>query len=156
MLQWFLEGGRKHSQGGIWRQSVEQRLKERPSRVCPTWESIPYIATKPRHHCGCWEVHADRSLIWLSFKKLCQILTNTEADAHSQPLVPDGKVGEETEGAEGICSPMKGAAVLTGQTPLELQGTGPPSKQYTWRFPWLWLHMRQRMALLDICGNIGP
>jgi hypothetical protein len=27
----------------------EQRLKERPSRDCPTWESIPYIDTKPRN-----------------------------------------------------------------------------------------------------------
>jgi hypothetical protein len=32
-------------------QRVEQRLKERPSRNCPTWESIPYANTKPRHYC---------------------------------------------------------------------------------------------------------
>jgi len=25
--------------------------------------SIPYTVTKPRHYCGCQEVHADRSLI---------------------------------------------------------------------------------------------
>jgi hypothetical protein len=34
-------------------QSVEQRLKERPSRYFPTWGSIPCIDTKPRHYCGC-------------------------------------------------------------------------------------------------------
>jgi hypothetical protein len=27
--------------------SVEQRLKERPYRNCPTWGSIPFTVTKP-------------------------------------------------------------------------------------------------------------
>ena len=31
--------------------------------------------------------------------------------------VPDGAVGEETEGAEVVCSPMEGATMSTGQTP---------------------------------------
>ena len=31
--------------------------------------------------------------------------------------IPDGGVGEGTEGAEGVCSPMEGATVSTGQTP---------------------------------------
>jgi hypothetical protein len=31
MLQSFLEGGEKHSQEEIWRQSVDQSLKEKPS-----------------------------------------------------------------------------------------------------------------------------
>jgi hypothetical protein len=35
------------TQEQIWRQSVEQRLKERPSSDCPTWGSIPYTVTKP-------------------------------------------------------------------------------------------------------------
>jgi hypothetical protein len=60
---------------------LEHRLKERPSRYCPTWGSIPY--TKPRQYCGGQEVHADRSLIQLFPEKLCQSLTNTEVDAHS-------------------------------------------------------------------------
>jgi hypothetical protein len=47
----------------IQRQSVEQRLKERSSRDCPTWEFILYTVTKPRHYCGCQEVLAERSLI---------------------------------------------------------------------------------------------
>jgi hypothetical protein len=65
-LQCFLEGGTKYSEEEIWRQRVEQRLKERPSRDCPTRGSIPYTDTKPRSYCGCPEVIADRSLIWLS------------------------------------------------------------------------------------------
>jgi hypothetical protein len=76
----------KHSEEEIWRQSVEQRLKKRPSRDCPTWGFIPYIATKPGCYCGCQEVLADRSLIWLSPERLYQSLTNTEEEAHSQPL----------------------------------------------------------------------
>ena len=40
----------------IQRQSVEQRLKERPSRDCPTWGSIPYTATKLRYYCECQQV----------------------------------------------------------------------------------------------------
>jgi hypothetical protein len=44
------------------RQSVEQKLKERPSRDCPTCRSIPYSVTKPRHNCGCQQVLDDRSL----------------------------------------------------------------------------------------------
>ena len=36
--------------------------------------------------------------------------------------VLDGGVGEGTEGAEGLCSPMKGATVLTGQIPWISKG----------------------------------
>jgi hypothetical protein len=50
---------------------MEQRLKERSSRDCPTWVSIPYTVTKPRYYCGCQEVLADRSLIWLPPERLC-------------------------------------------------------------------------------------
>jgi hypothetical protein len=37
-------------------------------------------------------------------------------------VIPNGGVGEGTEGAEGICSPTEGATVSTGQTPLSTQG----------------------------------
>jgi hypothetical protein len=37
--------------------------------------------------------------------------------------------------------------VSTGQTPLELLGTGPPTKEYTWRDRCLQPHMWQRVAL---------
>jgi hypothetical protein len=59
VLQSFLEGGRKYSQEQIRRQSVEQRLKERPPRDCLTGGSNPYTVTKYRHYCGCQEVYAD-------------------------------------------------------------------------------------------------
>ena len=65
---------------------MEQRLKERSCRDCPTWGSFPYTGIKPGHYCGCWEVLADRSLMWLSPERLSQSLTDTKADACSQVL----------------------------------------------------------------------
>jgi hypothetical protein len=62
---------------------IYQRLKERPSRDCPTWGFIPYTVTKLRHYCGCQEAHAEMSLIWLSPERACQSLTNTEVDVSS-------------------------------------------------------------------------
>ena len=82
----ILRRGIKISWEEIQRQSVEQRLKESPSRDCLTWGSIPYTVTKPKNYCGCQQVLADRSLIKLSPERLCQCLTNTEVDALSQPL----------------------------------------------------------------------
>jgi hypothetical protein len=78
----LLKRGTKYSQEEISRRSVQQRLKERPSRDCSTWGSIPYTVTKP----GCGEVLADGSLIWLTSERLCQSLTNTEVDTCSQAL----------------------------------------------------------------------
>jgi hypothetical protein len=54
MLQSFLERGTKYSREEIWRTNVEQRLKEMPSRDCPTWGPIPYTDQ---------EMLADKSLI---------------------------------------------------------------------------------------------
>jgi hypothetical protein len=67
--------------------------------------------------------------------------------------VPDGEIENGTEGSEGVCSPMVGATVSP-----ELLGTGPPTKEYTWRDPWLWPHMWQRMTFLASVGGeaLGP
>jgi hypothetical protein len=102
MLQCFQEGG-EYSQEKIWRQNVEERLNERPSRDCPTLESIPYTVTKPVCYCGCLEVLAD------------------------------GGVGEETRGVKGVCSPMGGGQQCQKARSPELPGIGPPKKEYTWR-----------------------
>jgi hypothetical protein len=66
----FSEGGTKYFWEEIQRQILEQRLKKRPSRDCPTWGSILYTDTKPRHYSRCQEVLADRSLIELSPERL--------------------------------------------------------------------------------------
>jgi hypothetical protein len=44
----LLRRGNKIPMEEIQRQKVEQRLKKRPSIVCPTWGSILYTVTKPR------------------------------------------------------------------------------------------------------------
>jgi hypothetical protein len=57
---------------------MQQRLKERPSRDCPTLESITSADTK--------ELLADRISVGLSFERLCQHLNKIDAETHSQPL----------------------------------------------------------------------
>ena len=70
------------------------------------------------------------SLVWMS--------PDIAANYWTECRVPDGGVGKGTEGAEGVCSPVEGATVSTGQTPTpDLPGTGPLTKEYTWRVPWL-------------------
>ena len=128
MIPCFLEGGTKYSQAEIWRQRVEQRLKERPPRDCPTWESIPYTATKPRRYSGCQKVLADGSLIWLFPARLCLSL-KLAANRWTEFRIPDGRVEEGTEGTEGVCSPMEGTTVSTDQPrPPELPETVSPTK----------------------------
>jgi len=86
MLQYFLEGGMKYSQEEIQKHNMEQKLKEKPSRDYPTWESIPKTDTKPRPNCGCQNIHADWSLICLSPERICQSVTNTKVDVYRQLL----------------------------------------------------------------------
>ena len=77
----FLELGTKHPWKKLQRQSLELRQKDGPSRDCPTWGSIPYSVTKHRHYCICQQYYAEKTLIQLSFVRLCQCLANTEVDA---------------------------------------------------------------------------
>jgi hypothetical protein len=63
--------------------------------------------------------------------------------------VPEGGVGEGTEGAEGVCSPMEGATVSTGQIP------GPPGEWTTNQM----MYIEGSMALVayvNISGRNGP
>jgi hypothetical protein len=117
-------------------------MKERPSRDCPTWGSISYTDTKPIYYCGCQEVLADSSLIYLSPERLCQSLTNTEADALSQLSTESPNIGvrERTEGAEGVCSPIGGTTISTNQNPQSSQGLNHQPKS-GWSHPWLQTHM---------------
>jgi hypothetical protein len=67
--------------------------------------------------------------------------------------VPDGGVGEGNEGAEWVCSSMERVTVVKGPDFPELPGTGPPIKEYTWRNPWVQLHIWQRMTLFVSVGG---
>jgi hypothetical protein len=98
-----------------WKQNVEQRLKERPSRDCLTWEFIPYAVTKLRHYYGCQEMLADRSLV-------CCLLRGTalqierwmlQANHWTEHGIPNGGVRERTEGVEGVCNPIGRTTVST-------------------------------------------
>ena len=118
VLRSFLEGVTKYSWKKILRQSVEQRLKERPSMDCPTWRSNPYIVTKGRHYCRCQEEHSNRSLITdVSWETLPE--PNKEVDNCSQPLtdhgVPNGGVKERTQGAKRVCNPIERTTISTTQ-----------------------------------------
>jgi hypothetical protein len=57
-----LRRGNKILTGGNMETKCEAET-EGKARDCPTWDSIPYTVTKPRHYCTCQEVLADRSLI---------------------------------------------------------------------------------------------
>jgi hypothetical protein len=46
-------------------------------------------------------------------------------------------VREKTEGVEKVCNPIGRTTISTNQTPPELPGTKPSTKEYTW----LQLHM---------------
>jgi hypothetical protein len=59
---------------------------------------------------------------------------------------PNGGVGEGTEGAEGVCSPVGRTTRLTSQIPhQELLGTRPPTKEY----------MEEPMALAPYVAEDG-
>jgi hypothetical protein len=45
----LLRGGTKYPLEEIQRQSLGQKLKEKPPIDCPTWGSIPYRVNKLRH-----------------------------------------------------------------------------------------------------------
>jgi hypothetical protein len=54
---------------------------------------------------------------------------------------PNGEVGGRTEGAEGVCNTVRGTTISTNQTTPDLPVVKPPTKEYSWRDPWLQLHM---------------
>ena len=91
-----------------------------------TWGSITYTVTNPRCYCGYRDVLTDRSLIWLPPERLYQspqIQTWMLAANHwTEHGFPDGGVGEGTKGAEGICSPMWGAAAVSDPQRQEQHG----------------------------------
>jgi hypothetical protein len=79
-------------------------------------------------------------------ERLCHSLTNTKADAKANHWtayrVPSGGIGERIEEAESVCNLIGRTTISTNQTPvLRLPGIKPATKVYTWRYPWLLLHM---------------
>jgi hypothetical protein len=58
---------------------------------------------------------------------------------------------------EGL-QPVWGNNIGKRSSSLELLATEPPTKEFTWRDPWLGSCMWQRMVLLEISGRLalGP
>jgi hypothetical protein len=55
---------------------------------------------------------------------------------------PNGVVIERAVGAEGVCKHKGRTTTSTNQIPSpQLSRTKPQTKKYTWRVPWLQLHM---------------
>jgi len=67
-----------------------------------------------------------------------RILTANHWTEHGDP---NEGVREITEGAEGVCSPIERTTISINKTPPGLPRTKPPTNEYTWRDPWLQLHM---------------
>ena len=88
------------------------------------WSSAQPTTMKSSLHprqLGCWEVLADVNLIWLSPERLFLNLTDTEVDAHSQPLDKFGvfwwRNWRSDSRSWGVFSPIEGITVWTDQTP---------------------------------------
>ena len=101
--------------------SVEQTLNNRPSRDYLRWRSIPYKVMKPRHNCGYQEMLADKSLVQLSPKKLCQTLKTQTRMLIDNPCIERWLLNEgvrgTTEGAEGVCNSIGRTTTSTNQYP---------------------------------------
>jgi len=65
----ILMGGNTGAKGGA---GIEGKVIQR----------LPHLGihTKPRHYCGCQEVHTDRSMIELSSERLCESHRDTDED----------------------------------------------------------------------------
>ena len=116
---------------------MEQSLKERSSRDFPT-----------RHPSHMQTSHLDAIVDAMK----CLLMETSVNHWTERTGVPDGIVGEGTEGTEEFCSFMEGATVSTGQMPhpLGLLGTGPKNTcGRTHGFGLIY-------ALLEISGRRGP
>jgi hypothetical protein len=103
---------------------MEQRLKERQSRDCPTWGCIPYTVTKSRHYCGFQQVLAGRSSIYLRGSASAWQTQRWMFSANywTEHRIHNEGARESTQGAEGVCSPIGGTTIWTNQYPQSFQG----------------------------------
>jgi hypothetical protein len=121
---------------------VEQRLKERPSRDCPTWEYIPYIATKLRLYGGCQAVLAAGNLIWLSPERLCQ----------SSQLTIGLSIESQMEELEKALKELRGVAAPWREQ--QCQQSRPPAAPRDWTTNQR-IHMEQPILLATYVAEDG-
>ena len=120
----LLRSWTKYTQEQIGRWSVEQRLKKRPPRDCPTWVFIPYTVANPdtivnAKKCmlkGAWYGCPLRSPVRvLQIQR--QMLTANHWTEHE---VRNRGVRERTEGVEGLCNPI-GITTISTNPPQRSQ-----------------------------------
>jgi hypothetical protein len=142
----FLRKGDKILMGAIMETKVWSRdlRKGHPK----TWGSKPFTVTKPRQlswmpRSACWQEPGIASPERLSARAWEIQRQKLAANHWTEHRVPSGEVRERTERAEGVCNHIARTIISTSQItpPPELPGTKPPTKEYTWRDPWLQLHM---------------
>jgi len=125
MLHSLLEGRTKYTLEEIQGQLVEQGLKKRSYRDCPTWGYIPYAATNPSLYAddkNCLLTGARHGfLLSGSARSLLKQMRMVAVNHWTEQRNPIGEVREKTEGAEGVCNPIGRTTISTKQTPPELR-----------------------------------
>jgi hypothetical protein len=77
----------------------------------------------------------------MSPERLCQSqMRMLAANRWTEHRDLNAGVSARTGGAEGVCNPIV-RIISTNQTLPELSLTKPTIKEYTWRDPWLQLHI---------------
>lgn len=108
--------------------------------------------------CSGQEVLADRNLTWWFLRKSGQQLTNVDVDACSQSLdkaqATWWRSWQKDCGRKGELQPHWKNNTVWPDHPV-LTKSRPPTKEYTWRNPWLQIHRSQRMTLPNSNGRRG-
>jgi hypothetical protein len=85
---------------------------------------------------------------------LCQHLTKTDVDIHSYPRDSNGRVRGRNEGAEWDCNSIGRTTISTHWIPQNFQGlTINKSFYMSILFPWLLLHIQQKISYLLSMGE---
>ena len=159
MLQCFLEWFKQNTHRRKYEDKVWNRDWRKGHLETPTWGSIPYATTKldlimDARKCllmetwyGCLQSGSARAWQIQRWK----FTTNHWSHLGGPRWRNWRRYGKSWAGLQ----PHGGIKSINRPDPLEFLGTGPPIKEYTWSNRWCWLHMWQRMVLLDISGRRG-
>jgi len=129
----FLEGGTKYPWKELQRQSLEHRLKEWPSKDCPTWD--PSHKQPPNPH-----TIADANKILLTEAWYGCLLRGSATAWQIQKWmltiihwaehkVPNEGARESTQRTEGVCGPLGRSTIWINQYPQSSLGLNHQSKK---------------------------
>ena len=130
--------------GGNMEIKLEQRLRERSPRCGPHVDSSH---TQSHRHYWCQETLAEWILIWPPPERPCQSLSNTAADALSQPRIWTWRPRWRWQRKDWRS--WRGLQPHRKNNNINQPGIKPSTKECTW------LHMEQRTALSGINGRRG-